>query len=520
MAYVSEVAVADSDSETIAQQWTGLAGVERVERVDVVGGWLKIVKAWPEEIDEWTHYLHGPRTATRWLTIVWSDRPSVINGWPDPLGLNRTRPIRTSAAWSRPAAASTTSSTKHPTSLAGPESPPDKWFLAARDAFNGVLLWKMPIEAMGLARVEAFVVHAAAGRDSAEPGQAAGGGRRQSVRHAGLPRTGQRDRRTNGPSAADLRGHGPYIGDPAPRRLADADGPRGRPRRAEAIDLESGRQAGTSEQDYGGTTTDYYRFTAMRGSVPAAKVDPTLGHRDRRRVRGPCWTATASWASISTARQRWRTAFPLVEADHNAGRIAAQGKVWNGALIVADGRVVHASPNMLAAFSADTGEVVWKQPKKFLQHLWYEWKDVFVIDGLVWTWSAELAEANSKAAGNSTWPVSLNGYDLHSGELQREVPLGNIFKTHHHHRCYRNKATVRYVIASRRGTEFVDISGGEHSVNNWVRGTCHMGMMPANGLQYAPPHPCQCYIDEKLNGFNALAGGAGASDDRTPEMPA
>jgi outer membrane protein assembly factor BamB len=32
-----------------------------------------------------------------------------------------------------------------------------------------------------------------------------------------------------------------------------------------------------------------------------------------------------------------------------------------------------------------------------------------------------------------------------------------------------------------------------------------MGMMPANGLQYAPPHPCVCYIDEKLNGFIALA---------------
>lgn len=29
--------------------------------------------------------------------------------------------------------------------------------------------------------------------------------------------------------------------------------------------------------------------------------------------------------------------------------------------------------------------------------------------------------------------------------------------------------------------------------------------MPANGLQYAPPHPCVCYIDEKINGFNALA---------------
>jgi len=38
-----------------------------------------------------------------------------------------------------------------------------------------------------------------------------------------------------------------------------------------------------------------------------------------------------------------------------------------------------------------------------------------------------------------------------------------------------------------------------------------MGMMPANGLQYAPPHPCGCYVDEKLNGLNALAA-ARASD--------
>jgi len=34
--------------------------------------------------------------------------------------------------------------------------------------------------------------------------------------------------------------------------------------------------------------------------------------------------------------------------------------------------------------------------------------------------------------------------------------------------------------------------------------------MPANCLQYAPPHPCQCYIEEKINGMNALA----------PEIPA
>ena len=29
--------------------------------------------------------------------------------------------------------------------------------------------------------------------------------------------------------------------------------------------------------------------------------------------------------------------------------------------------------------------------------------------------------------------------------------------------------------------------------------------MPCNGLVYNPPHPCACYIEAKLYGFNALA---------------
>ena len=125
----------------------------------------------------------------------------------------------------------------------------------------------------------------------------------------------------------------------------------------------------------------------------------------------------------------------------------------------------------------------------------------------------------SRLAGSkkSTWPATVNGYDLHTGQVKKKVPLGNIFKTHHHHRCYRNKATTRYILASRRGTEFVDLEQGRHTVHNWVRGTCHMGMMPANGLQYAPPHPCQCYIDEKLNAFNALSAASKKSNEKADE---
>jgi hypothetical protein len=50
-----------------------------------------------------------------------------------------------------------------------------------------------------------------------------------------------------------------------------------------------------------------------------------------------------------------------------------------------------------------------------------------------------------------------------------------------------------------------DLAGDEHSRNNWVRATCRVGVTPCNGLIYAPPHSCGCYMEAKLNGFWALA---------------
>ncbi|MDP7130784.1 MAG: hypothetical protein QF437_09855, partial [Planctomycetota bacterium] len=88
----------------------------------------------------------------------------------------------------------------------------------------------------------------------------------------------------------------------------------------------------------------------------------------------------------------------------------------------------------------------------------------------------------------------VKGFDPVTGEMKKKVSLGGLFSAPHHHRCYRNRATERYILASRRGTEYIDLEEGQHTVHNWVRGICHLGMFPANGLQYAPPHPCMCYI--------------------------
>ena len=225
-----------------------------------------------------------------------------------------------------------------------------------------------------------------------------------------------------------------------------------------------------------------------------AKLDPSLNTATDGRVvaliDGPDIVAL----DFASGAQKWRTPFPSDEADLNAGGIRSQGDLWIGTMIVAGGAVIHASPYKLAALAADDGRMLWSQPKKYIGHLWYEWKDVFVIDGLVWTWSDQL-EAGAIESGGGTTAARACGrppstdMTCRRGYAERS-PLGPIFRANHHHRCYRNKATERYILASRRGTEYVDLQNGQHTVHNWVRGTCHLGMMPANGLQYAPPHPC------------------------------
>ncbi|GAG13520.1 unnamed protein product, partial [marine sediment metagenome] len=116
--------------------------------------------------------------------------------------------------------------------------------------------------------------------------------------------------------------------------------------------------------------------------------------------------------------------------------------------------------------------------------------DVFVHEGLVWTYKP----------GEPT----LLGLDTRDGKTVKSISVDEVLRTHHHHRCYANKATSRYILTAKEGIEYVDIQSGKVATCHWVRGMCRYGIMPANGLIYAPPHQCGCFIDAKLNGFLAL----------------
>ena len=101
----------------------------------------------------------------------------------------------------------------------------------------------------------------------------------------------------------------------------------------------------------------------------------------------------------------------------------------------------------------------------------------------------------------------ISGYDLKTGKESKIVDPSSVQSWGHHLRCYRSKATENYFITQCRGAEFISLTDDNHSHNDWVRGPCRYGVMPANGLTYIPPHQCFCYGGAMFSGFNAFSHG-------------
>jgi outer membrane protein assembly factor BamB len=479
--------------------------------------WSETTKPWPAEIDEWGHYLHGADgNPVARDTVVGPPRRYQWLGEPRWLRSHETDSSIGTLVTAQGRLFYI--SDEAPPGLAGQHTLPDKWCVVACDAFNGTILWKVPIRRWGWRewRNSWFATRPGDIPLNVQKRLVAVGDYVYVTLGYRAP-VSQLDARTGEilQTYADSEGANEVLVLDGTVYISQVDGDG---LRIAAIDADSGKLLWRSARTYGGSVTDYIRWKEMHGGTEPVPLDPAANlATDGRRVvlvEGPNVVAL----DATTGKELWATPFPFVPADEKAGGIQAKDKTWVGSMILKADTVIHASPNQLAAFDASTGALLWQQPKRYIGHLWYEWKDVFVIDGLVWTWGPELGKAEYGKGSNvqrSLHPTQLKGYDLRSGEERRSVELGSTFQANHHHRCYRNKATSRYVIASRRGSEYVDLSGGPHTIDNWIRGTCHVGMMPANGLQYAPPHPCQCYIEEKLNGMNAI----GPDSDTVPAPP-
>jgi len=160
--------------------------------------------------------------------------------------------------------------------------------------------------------------------------------------------------------------------------------------------------------------------------------------------------------------------------------------------------VVCVNKERITLLSPKDGRPRWSRPVTLASV-----RDVFLIGDSVWLGGGKPYDSgHPKYTGPSWGAYFAVEHDLATGDVVKEITAEN---PKHHHRCYDNKATVRYILGGRRGTEFLDLQSGDYLWHNWARGTCRYGVMPCNGMLYAPPHACGCYITAKLKGFNALA---------------
>jgi outer membrane protein assembly factor BamB len=146
----------------------------------------------------------------------------------------------------------------------------------------------------------------------------------------------------------------------------------------------------------------------------------------------------------------------------------------------------------MQSFDLASGKQLWEQ--KHDPSGYQSPQDLLVVGGLVW--SASITSGRGEGV--------YTGFDPRSGEIKKQFPP-NVETYWFHHRCYLAKATENFLMPSRTGIEFIDHEKEHWDINHWVRGGCLYGVMPANGLTYAPPHNCACYPEAKLFGFNALA---------------
>ncbi|MCH5377403.1 MAG: PQQ-like beta-propeller repeat protein, partial [Planctomycetes bacterium] len=241
-------------------------------------------------------------------------------------------------------------------------------------------------------------------------------------------------------------------------------------------------------------------------------------------------------------RLRAQTDERLAAVDAESGKVLWQRvapRVAVQSLAMADGKVVYHNYEELVALDAKTGEPVWTYPCPVTERLRFGARNMLgnllLTDGKVlWTSTTagggvclELSDGkvlwkNERmgTTGGFGFPTAQRVIDgmifRDMGSLRPDrladgsrgdpiADLDGMLRRGHHIRCFPGKATERFLITPMRGAEFIDLHGDNHMVNDWLRGACSLGNLPANGLFYVTPDPCSCYAGARIYGFSALA---------------
>ena len=476
-----------------------------VAYVKTDGAWEKIVKPWPKEIDEWTHFLHGPdNNAVAHDTTV--DIPRSIQWVSEP---------RWGRSHEELAGMSAAVTSRGRIFYIVDEAPlasirfPGDWQLVARDAFNGTLLWKRPISPWidhlrhfrsgpahlprGLVAVGEKVYVAPGLNGPALALDAATGAVLREYQGA----EGTEEILVDGgvlylavgTSEVNRRGDGLFArGEPAPTDF----------RFITAIDADTAQQLW--RKDF---AKDEYLLPltlAVRGaqlyyqsSFGVVCLDARSGEELWKTARQTPANRMAFSAPTLVATDE-----VILSADRDAGKTEenkpSTGNVEWGVNGWSEAGFARKGSSTLRAYSAKDGKELWSAACK---EGYNSPVDIFVIDGIVWV------------------GTDFQGLDLKTGEPVKQINAKGPKVGMPHHRCYRDKASERFIFTGKSGIEVLDLDKGWLSNNSWIRGTCQYGIIPANGLLYAPPNACACYLTVKVGGFFAAA----PQRDQSGKMP-
>ena len=424
-----------------------------VAYIKKAGAWIKAVKPRPADIDEWSHFLHdasnnavakdsrvGPPRRLQWTVgPPWCRSHEFISSFCAMVSaggrvfyvIDEGQPGVTDLRL------------------------PERWVLIARDAFNGVQLWRHELPDW---RADEWKGTSMRGRPPSVPRRIVADAERLYFtfsHRAGLsvldPATGEILRTiegTEGTQEIALTGRTLVL------RLAGLqDGNKKQGGAIAAVDADSGqiRWRAPAEQ-------------FMSQSLAAA--GGRIIYNDQKET---------ICLSLTDGEELWRSSSSRSKEKRSRDKT----------FIIHGDLVLESDGSNIIARAAKTGKILWTTRTgggSMRGH------DFFVANGRAW----------HAASGG------IAGYDLTTGEPTRMLDPSDVQSRGHHLRCYRSKATEQYLITQFRGAEFISLTDAGNSQNDWVRGPCRYGVMPCNGMLYTPPHQCFCFGGAMITGFNAF----------------
>ena len=459
------------------------------------GRWTKTIKPRPKEIDEWTHYMHDAGgNAVAHDSMVGPPRHLQWQGSP--------RWARHHDHMSSVSACVSTGGRLFYIFDEGARSSillPPKWTLIARDAFNGTILWKR-----GIDEWYTHMMRLKSG-PAVLPRRLVAVGDRVYVT-LGI------EAQVTALEAATGQVVRTYKGTEDTQELVVSDG---------VLFVVADKPQKQGERD----KHNLWDVAQRRLMAVRAKTGEILWQKE--------WTVLPMTLAADSKHVYFNNGEKVICLDRTNGselwaskpipRWSKLPSYYGATLVVYEDVVLYSGGekmiphrggiDTMTALSAQDGKVLWtaEHPPSGYQSP----EDLLVADGLVW--------AGATTSGG--YSGVFTGRDPKTGEVKVEFPP-DVESYWFHHRCYRGKATDNYLLMSRTGIEFIDINRKSWEINHWIRGACLYGIMPCNGLIYAPPHPCACYPEAKQNGFSAVASAAGrirrkvSGGDRLQKGPA